>query len=1282
MTDYYFTDRKYNLLGIAATLGGSVYFSKVNDKQSIETSSRSFEGIICFEGTTEAMTNARLMTEVGNFVLYKDLQGQSVWITIEEQRFDPSDNSIEISGTDAGIDLINELVGPYTPDKQYTIAEYIERFTYDSGFEIGVNEISNLKRKLSGWDSTTTTLERIISVATQFDNAEIDFSFDVQGLSVVKKYINIYKKRGGSHNVTLYVGQQIDHIVTNTDIYSLATAIYPEGGTEEGKDTPVTLKGYKWTDPEGRYLITSGGQLWDTVAVQRWSRLLSNVNAAPDRAHIVTRKTYETTNQKTLLDNALRNLKEINEPTVNYEATIADFPSQVHVGDTINLVDEWTELYLSARVLELSYDYADERAEALLGDYLIQEGRIEIDLQNLAQQLKERVEKMQEEVKAKTKYIRSDVQPSETENVIWVDTSKTPNIVKTWDGTSWVKATPETAAEVGAYEESKGTHLEEVTEDHEERIVDVTTSVHDVNQAIEDMANDNILSIVEKKSVSVEIETIKVKYENLAEFATNNQIDFVDYKTAYDALIAYTTPILARIDANSVIVRDTYKKKFTDYYAAETAFLNSISQEIKDLLNSTIVDNTDALAELNKELAEKIKNVQDELNEIIPSVEDRVGEVETSISNANKRIDDSLAEFKKLSDASEGLTIKVNDLEGTIDSISKQTTQNTTDITAVKQSATDLSTTVGKVQTDLGTTKTDVTNLKQTAAEVSKSIISLEESDSATNKKLNEVKSTADGNKETIASIQTEQGKTNNKLNEVVDTVDSHTQSISSVTNDLKTNYVTNTKFEQNNNTIEGQITTAKNDAISGSKSYTDTQIKATEDEISAGVSSAKTYTDQKSSAAQSAAEKTAKGYVDKAKADARLYTAYCNDLQGYVDFTREWPRENLLKEELISSYGSNVTITQENGVYTIVAPSGSNEWGYGMKFLSPSDNLITVPWNNKAIISMEVYVPKALNWNVDINTYWVSGTNPSTTNDNDSSTNRYSSYKSILAKTWTKIWWSWENTNTANTGKVSLYDNSNWGIVTTNETASVTYQIRNIKYEVTDELISSPSVYTSVTSSDPLNSFMKYTGYSAIDSDDPSVYTWAESPAQMTELKQAQIDITPDAIYNKVSSVKEYTEWKDGVDSKPNQEDLDSVKDNVDGMNEDLYGGDTVEKGIITRMSEMEQTTYSWGVSLNEQRETINEQGKTVDLINNYITFKPDATGNGAYLQIGGNQDNFSMQLSREELGFYDGLDRVAYINNKQFNFTQGVITDSLQIGGHQLVKLNDSHTIFQWGG
>src|SRR5699024_4332039 len=105
-------------------------------------------------------------------------------------------------------------------------------------------------------------------------------------------------------------------------------------------------------------------------------------------------------------------------------------------------------------------------------------------------------------------------------------------------------------------------------------------------QDIKDLADDNILTALEKKAVALEIETIKVKYAELVEFATNNQIDCTDYIQAYNSLIGYITPILSRMDANSVIVRETYRQKFTDYYKAETNFWNSLSQEIRDLIDS------------------------------------------------------------------------------------------------------------------------------------------------------------------------------------------------------------------------------------------------------------------------------------------------------------------------------------------------------------------------------------------------------------------------------------------------------------------------------------------------------------------------------------------------------------------------------------------------------------------------------------------------------------------------------------------------------------------------
>lgn len=44
-------------------------------------------------------------------------------------------------------------------------------------------------------------------------------------------------------------------------------------------------------------------------------------------------------------------------------------------------------------------------------------------------------------------------------NALWLDTSVTPNQLKRWTGTAWVKATPSTAGEVGAYSSADGTAL-------------------------------------------------------------------------------------------------------------------------------------------------------------------------------------------------------------------------------------------------------------------------------------------------------------------------------------------------------------------------------------------------------------------------------------------------------------------------------------------------------------------------------------------------------------------------------------------------------------------------------------------------------------------------------------------------------------------------------------------------------------------------------------------------------------------------------------------------------
>lgn len=394
MKDFYFVDRSWHLLGIATAGGdGVIHIVDDTDDQLISAGARTYSGTIQF--TPELSSKVQAMAARGNYILYMDERNKAVFMTIMESSHDPLAGEETFTAEDAGIDLINETVGPYKAPQAMGIADYISLFTNDSGFEIGLNEIPNLKRTLEWTGESDTTLNRILSVATQFDNAELDFSFDVSGTTVVRRLINIHKRMGAERNITLYVDKDINKIVTSGSIYDLYTAVTPTGGTPESKDgettdqQPITLEGYQWTDPDGRYVLTKEGVLLDPVANQTWSRLLAKGGSPSVNAAYINRVvTYTATSQATLLQSALSDLKTHNHEAVNYETDIAVLPQNINIGDTIHLADEDEHLYLSARLLELKSSYSMDTHTATLGDYLIEHDQVAAQYRQLAEQIK------------------------------------------------------------------------------------------------------------------------------------------------------------------------------------------------------------------------------------------------------------------------------------------------------------------------------------------------------------------------------------------------------------------------------------------------------------------------------------------------------------------------------------------------------------------------------------------------------------------------------------------------------------------------------------------------------------------------------------------------------------------------------------------------------------------------------------------------------------------------------------------------------------------------------
>ncbi|MFD1398662.1 phage tail spike protein [Lacticaseibacillus suilingensis] len=386
--DFYFTDRKFNTLGVASTGAAPIQIdADTDDQMRPQAVGRTYAATL----VTDPKDAGKLatMAALGNFLLYKDQRGVYVFATIMEwTSYDQQNGELSFVAENGGVDLINETVGAYTATKAMPVADYINMFTSDSGFEIGVNEIANLTRTLKWEGEEDTALKRIESVATQFDNAELDFRFEVDGMQVIHRYIDIYKHMGLDNGQRLEVNTQLNKITTTGNIYDLCTSIKGTGAAASGSDTPINLVGYHWTDPDGRYVLGGDGVLRDTVAVQLWSRALSNDNPNPTAHHIQRVKSYEATTQAALLQSVLADLKQYNHAAVNYTVDIADLPDGVSVGDTVHLVDEAQGLNLSARLLELKDSYANDTHEATLGDYLIEASQIDPALQALADQMK------------------------------------------------------------------------------------------------------------------------------------------------------------------------------------------------------------------------------------------------------------------------------------------------------------------------------------------------------------------------------------------------------------------------------------------------------------------------------------------------------------------------------------------------------------------------------------------------------------------------------------------------------------------------------------------------------------------------------------------------------------------------------------------------------------------------------------------------------------------------------------------------------------------------------
>lgn len=376
----YFVSRNYEVLGLASTNLSEGYEITADElTEDIDSGVASLTASIAWDDDTRLQLEE--WTRAGNYVLTEH-ENDAVLFAVITHETDTAEKAVTIYAEDAGLDLINEIAPAYTADASHNIAWYINYFLGDSDFEIGTNEIPSLTRKLT-WDGDSTVTERLRSIATQFGNAELSYSFAVENLRITHKYINIWSKRGTDAGQELRLDRDINSIRVITSAEELYTGLIATGSTPEGSDVPINLKGYSYDD--GDIYVDSNGRLLSRSGADEWGRMTKGNS----RSYIMGRFSYETTTKSELCNRAVTYLKEHKTPAINYEVNIERGLENSRIGDRINIVDDKGAVYVSARILALKTSATQQKKEATLGEYLIKSSGISDRIIELAGQFQQ-----------------------------------------------------------------------------------------------------------------------------------------------------------------------------------------------------------------------------------------------------------------------------------------------------------------------------------------------------------------------------------------------------------------------------------------------------------------------------------------------------------------------------------------------------------------------------------------------------------------------------------------------------------------------------------------------------------------------------------------------------------------------------------------------------------------------------------------------------------------------------------------------------------------------------
>lgn len=338
----------------------------------------------------------------------------------------------------------------------------------------------------------------------------------------------------------------------------------------------------------------------------------------------------------------------------------------------------------------------------------------------------------------------------------------------------------------------------------------------------------------------------------------------------------------------------------------------------------------------------------------------------------------------------------------------------------------------------------------------------------------------------------------------------------------------------------------------------------------------------------------------------------------------------NLIRHSCIGNRGcTTFNYDNETNTWTCVAPKGSTNWGWG--FLISSSNKIPVERGKTFIVSLEVNPEVECSWNNDVNNTYSGNTTGD--NDNDNTSLRKNSSRSLKANIWNKCWFSYTAKDNVD---YDLYDaGSNWGIITTNSESDISFKMRNIKGEYGNK----PTDWTPAPED--------------VQSSIDSAQDTANNANNQANANKESIATMNSSITQLSNSIVNLVSYKDA-----NGERHSSMTQTTDGWTFDITSITNDISKSLTGLNSAAQAIENNSNAIEGAKSDIDDITKKTSYIN--ITEK---NGN-PYMELGASSNDFKLGISNTSIDFMDSSTVVAYVSNKQLYIDTATVKNEFKIG------------------